>query len=59
MKTIKVFEENETVWIRAKVARVIFDKDKITYELKDYNNEQPYLTRFSEKDITPMKEDEF
>lgn len=55
MKTVNVYEEGETVLIKAKIARVIFDKDKITYELKEYGNDHRYSTRFTEKEITPYK----
>ena len=58
MKTVNVYEEGETVLIKAKIARVIFDKDKITYELKEYGNDHRYSTRFTEKEITPYKGEE-
>lgn len=58
MKTVRVYEEGETVMIKAKVAKVIFDKDRITYELKDFGNDQRYLTKFTEKDILPFEEKE-
>ena len=58
MKTVNVYEEGETVLIKAKIARVIFDKDKITYELKEYGNDHRYSTRFTEKEITPYKDEE-
>jgi hypothetical protein len=63
MKTVRVYEEGEVVMIKAKISRVIFEKDKISYELKDYENDQKYLHTYSDKDIEPVpleekKEDE-
>ena len=57
MKTVRVYEEGETVMIKAKVSKVIFDKDRISYELKDFGNDQRYLTKFSDKDILPFEEE--
>lgn len=53
MKTIEIYEAGETVLIKAKISKVIFDKDRISYELKDFGNDQKYLCRFSSKDIMP------
>jgi len=55
MKTFDVYQENETVMIKAKIARVIFEKDKVSYELKDYNTDQRFLNKFSEKDVIPYR----
>ena len=56
MKHLDVYQENETVMIKAKIARVIFEKDKVSYELKDFNTEQRYLNKYSDKDVLPYKE---
>ena len=53
MKTLDVYQENETVMIKARISKVIFEKDKVSYELKHYDSEQKFLNRFSEKDIMP------
>ena len=53
MKHLDVYQENETVMIKAKIAKVIFEKDKVSYELKDFNTEQRYLSKYSDKDILP------
>lgn len=58
MRTVKIYEEGETVMIKAKISKVIFDKDKITYELRDFNTDQAYLSKFTEKDIVPYLEEE-
>ena len=58
MRTIKVFETGETVLIKAVVSQVIFEKDRITYTLKDAINGTAYQNRFSEKDIIPYMEQE-
>lgn len=54
MKTIKVFEVGEEVYIKAKVAQVIFDKDRISYELTD--GADKFKHRFQEKDLKSIEE---
>ena len=58
MRTIKVFETGETVLIKAVVSKVIFEKDRITYILKDSISGTAYQNKFSEKDIIPYEEEE-
>lgn len=58
MKTIKIFETGETVLIKAVVSKVIFEKDRITYTLKDSISGTAYQNKFSEKDIIPYEERE-
>lgn len=57
MRTIEVFEAGETVLIKATVSQVHFEKDRVTYSLKDAISGTPYPNRFSEKDIIPFVED--
>ena len=53
MRTLDVFEVGETVLIKATVTQVFFDKDRVTYALKDGINNIPYQNRYSMKDILP------
>ena len=48
-KVFEVFSEGETVLIKATVAKVHIDKDKISYELS-----VPIQKRFTERDILPF-----
>lgn len=56
MKMIEVYEQGEEVLIRAKVSRVIFDKNRISYELTDYVTGKKYDYHFSDKDLRPAEE---
>lgn len=47
-KVYEVYSEGETVLIKAKVAKVHIDKDKVTYELS-----VPIQKRFTERDVLP------
>ena len=49
MRTVRIYEEGETVMIKAKISKVIFEKERITYELKDYLSDQRYMSRFTDK----------
>lgn len=56
MRTVRIYEEGETVMIKAKISKVIFEKERITYELKDYLSDQRYMSRFTDKEIMPIEE---
>lgn len=43
--------------IKAKISKVIFEKERITYELKDYLSDQRYMSRFTDKEIMPLEEE--
>ena len=47
-KVYEVYSEGETVLIKATVAKVHIDKDKVTYELSI-----PIQKRFMERDVMP------
>ena len=57
MKSIEVYEEGETVMIRARISKVIFDKDKILYEVEDLGGKK-YLNKFLAKDIVACEKEE-
>ena len=56
-RKVEVYNEGETVMIKAKIARVHFEKERVSYELNDFNTGQRYLNRFSDKDIMTFKEE--
>lgn len=50
-RRIDVYDEGETVLIKAIVTKCHLDKDRVSYSLKDGINGVPYTNRFSDKDI--------
>ena len=48
-KVYEVYSEGETVLIKATVAKVHIDKDKVSYELS-----VPIQKRFTERDVLPF-----
>ena len=55
MYNTDLFAIDEEVLIRAKVASVRVDKDKIMYRLKDAVTGQPYPYEFSKKDMISVE----
>lgn len=58
MKTVDVYEVGEEVLIKAKVSAVYFEKDRISYELKDCVTGKKYEYKFSDKDMRICPDEE-
>jgi len=56
MKTVRIFEVGEEVYVKAKVAAIVPDKDRFTYELTEPGGTDKFKHRFQEKDLTPIEE---
>jgi len=57
MKKLLIYEEGETVLIKARISKVFIDKDRVSYVLTDEHNIE-FKNRFSSKDIMPYEQEE-
>ncbi len=54
MQTVDIYDVDEEVLIKAKVAEVLFDKGKVIYKLKDVVTGKRLDYDFTAKDIRPV-----
>lgn len=56
MKTVRIFEVGEEVYIKAEVAAIVPDKDRFTYELKEPGCSDKFKHRYQDKELKPVEE---